>query len=169
MIGYGATGNGSNTVTLGADTITRTYLKGKVVIADGTQANGYVLISDADGVSSWTSSVPVLTDYNFKNIDSSLVSGTYSVLSTDYTKTLVYTGTSSINVVLSTGTTYSVGKWINVLQKGAGQITIGSNGFILSYSSDELPTTFGANSLATVFVYSASSPELIVSGKLKLA
>ena len=69
MIGYGATGNGSNTVTLGADTITRTYLKGKVVIADGTQANGYVLISDADGVSSWTSSVPVLTDYNFKNID----------------------------------------------------------------------------------------------------
>ena len=168
VIGYGATGNGSNTVTLGADTITRTYLKGKVVIADGTQANGYVLISDADGVSSWTSSVPVLTDYNFKNIDSSLVSGTYSVLSTDYTKTLVYTGTSSINVVLSTGTTYSVGKWINVLQKGAGQITIGSNGFILSYSSDELPTTFGANSLVTVFVYSTSSPELIVSGKLKL-
>jgi hypothetical protein len=169
VIGYGATGNGSNTVTLGSDYITRTYLKGKVVIADGTQASGYVLTSDSNGVASWTSSVSILTDYNFKNIDSSLVSGTYSVLATDYTKTLVYTGTSSISVVLSTGTTYSVGRWINVLQKGAGQITIGANGFILSYSSDELPTTFGANSLATVLVYSSSTPELIVSGKLKLA
>jgi hypothetical protein len=138
-------------------------------LQDGTQASGYVLTSDSNGVASWTSSVSILTDYNFKNIDSSLVSGTYSVLATDYTKTLVYTGTSSINVVLSTGTTYSVGRWINVLQKGTGQITIAANGFILSYSSDELPTTFGANSLATVLVYSTSTPELIISGKLKLA
>jgi len=59
VIGYGATGNGSNTVTLGADTITRTYLKGKVVIADGTQASGYVLTSDANGLASWTASSSV--------------------------------------------------------------------------------------------------------------
>ena len=75
VIGYGATGNGSNSVTLGADTITKTILKGNVGIGtdspstklhivatqsgafrleDGTQSYpGYVLTSDANGVGTW--------------------------------------------------------------------------------------------------------------------
>ena len=57
VIGFGATGNGSNTVTLGNNSVTRTYLKGSVVIADGTQGLGKVLTSDANGVSSWSSVV----------------------------------------------------------------------------------------------------------------
>jgi hypothetical protein len=60
VIGYGATGNGSNSVTLGNNDITRTYLKGKVVITDGTQGNGYILTSDVNGVASWTASVKPL-------------------------------------------------------------------------------------------------------------
>jgi hypothetical protein len=73
VVGYGATGNGSNSVTLGNNSITRTYLKGSVVIADGTQANGYILTSDSNGVTSWTASVkPVVetnTNYTLQNYD----------------------------------------------------------------------------------------------------
>ena len=53
VIGYGATGNGSNSVTLGNNSIIRTYLKGKVVIADGSQGSGKVLHSDINGLSTW--------------------------------------------------------------------------------------------------------------------
>ena len=56
VIGYGATGNCSNTVTLGNDSVLRTYLKGSVVIADGTQGSGKVLVSDSNGVGTWTMS-----------------------------------------------------------------------------------------------------------------
>ena len=59
VIGYQATGNGSNTVTLGNDSVLRTYLKGSVVIADGTQGNNYVLTSNSSGVASWSASVSV--------------------------------------------------------------------------------------------------------------
>ena len=55
VIGYNTIGNGSNTVTLGNNDIIRTYLKGSVVIADGTQGAGKFLTSDANGLASWTS------------------------------------------------------------------------------------------------------------------
>jgi hypothetical protein len=54
VIGNGAIGNGSNTVTLGNNDVLKTYLKGKVVIADGSQGNGKVLTSDTDGMASWS-------------------------------------------------------------------------------------------------------------------
>jgi hypothetical protein len=75
VIGATAVGNGSNTVTLGNDNITKTILKGNVGIGltgpstklhvyatqsgafrleDGTQGNNYILKSDSNGVASWT-------------------------------------------------------------------------------------------------------------------
>ena len=59
VIGHQAYGNGSNTVTLGNDSVLRTYLKGSVVIADGTQGNNYVLTSNSSGVASWSASISV--------------------------------------------------------------------------------------------------------------
>ena len=74
VIGYGATGNGSNSATLGADTITKTILRSNVGIGtlapstklhiystttyafrleDGTQGVGKVLTSDATGLATW--------------------------------------------------------------------------------------------------------------------
>ena len=78
VIGASASGNGSNSVTLGSDSITKTILKGNIGfgttspstklhiygtqsglfrLQDGTQGNGYILTSDANGVGSWTASV----------------------------------------------------------------------------------------------------------------
>jgi hypothetical protein len=53
VIGYNATGIGNNTVTLGNDDITKTYLKGNVGIGTSTPAtklevNGYVISSNID-------------------------------------------------------------------------------------------------------------------------
>lgn len=79
VIGATANGNGSNSVTLGNDSITKTILKGNIGIGltgpstklhvfatqsgafrlqDGTQANGYILTSDSNGVGTWTASKP---------------------------------------------------------------------------------------------------------------
>jgi len=80
VIGHEAIGNGSNTVTLGNDSIIKTYLKGNVGIGtdpstklhiystqsgafrleDGTQNySGYVLTSDANGVGTWQGNTQV--------------------------------------------------------------------------------------------------------------
>ena len=90
IIGYGATGNGSNTVTLGNNSVTRTYLKGSVVIADGTQGLGKVLTSDANGVSSWKSNITSnLVPYSGANTNINI--GTYSIYANSY-----FNGFSSI-------------------------------------------------------------------------
>jgi hypothetical protein len=78
VIGYQAIGAGSDSVTLGNNDITKTILKGNVGIGltgpstklhiyatqsgafrlqDGTQAAGYILTSDVNGVASWTASI----------------------------------------------------------------------------------------------------------------
>ena len=53
VIGYNAQGAGSNTVVIGDGNIIRTYLKGSVVIADGTQGAGKILTSNSNGLASW--------------------------------------------------------------------------------------------------------------------
>jgi hypothetical protein len=74
VIGYNAIGNGSDSVTLGNDNITKTILRGNIGIGltgpstklhiyatqsgafrlqDGTQAPGYVLTSDTNGLGTW--------------------------------------------------------------------------------------------------------------------
>ncbi len=75
VIGYESIGNGSNTVTLGNNDIIKTILKGNIGVGltapstklhvyatqsgafrleDGTQGAGYFLVSDANGVGSWS-------------------------------------------------------------------------------------------------------------------
>ena len=59
VIGYDATGIGSNTVTLGNDAITKTYLKGNVGIGTSTpsvklEVNGYVISSNIDTLNTHT-------------------------------------------------------------------------------------------------------------------
>jgi len=107
--------------------------------------------------------------YSFSNITSSVISGTYTVTNNDFLKTLVYTGTASINLQLSSSLTFIEGTSITLLQKSSGQITVVGSGVVISTTSDVVATTYGANSLADILVYSASSPEVIVSGKLKFA
>lgn len=107
--------------------------------------------------------------YSFSNITSSVISGTYTVTNNDFLKTLVYTGTASINLLLTSSLTFVEGASITLLQKSSGQITVVGSGVVISTTSDVVATTYGANSLADILVYSASSPEVIVSGKLKFA
>lgn len=119
VIGYEAYGNGSNTVTLGSDLILATILKGNVGIGvtgpstklhvygtqsgafrlqDGTQANGYVLTSDADGVGSWTSTLAGLSLLGNSEVISTEVIATASVVVYDYSSSsLWYHATASTN------------------------------------------------------------------------
>jgi len=98
VIGHGATGNGSNSVTLGNNSITRTYLKGSVVIADGTQGVGKILTSDANGVASWTSSLTGLSLLGNSEVISTAVIATASVVVYDYSlSSLWYHATASTN------------------------------------------------------------------------
>ena len=105
--------------------------------------------------------------YSFSNITSSVISGTYTVTNNDFLKTLVYTGTASINLLLSSSLTFIEGTYITLLQKSSGQITVVGSGVVISTTSDVIATTYGVNSIADILVYSVSSPEVIVSGKLR--
>ena len=168
------------------------HIVGSLTLNDGTQQAGYYLTTDANGNSSWgpvigitgatgpqgeigpqgaTGSVgPTGSQYySFSDITSSVISGTYTVTNNDFLKTLVYTGTASINLLLTSSLTFVEGASITLLQKSSGQITVVGSGVVISTTSDVVATTYGANSLADILVYSASSPEVIVSGKLKFA
>jgi len=56
VIGYGAIGKGSHTITLGHTTITNSYIRGNLTIGQGTAATDYTLTFDGetnDGVLTW--------------------------------------------------------------------------------------------------------------------
>jgi hypothetical protein len=112
VIGYNAIGNGSDSVTLGNDNITKTILRGNIGIGstgpstklhiyatqsgafrleDGTQGNGYILTSDVNGVASWTASTYAL--------DSNVVHKTGDE-NIDGIK--LFTGTATTKIVLDT-------------------------------------------------------------------
>jgi hypothetical protein len=124
VIGHGATGNGSNTVTLGNNFVTRTYLKGSVVIADGTQGSGKVLVSDSNGVASWIASTSVAsywtaTGSNIINSNNSTVivsgptaSGEIAIKSPDFIGAAELTGFGIYNSGTVAGT-YFYGSWFN--------------------------------------------------------
>jgi len=107
VIGHGATGNGSNTVTLGNNFVTRTYLKGSVVIADGTQGNGYILTSDANGVATWTTSI-YATDSNVVH-----KTGNENI---DGIKT--FTGSATTKIILDTGNGQGIFGGVGALSSG---------------------------------------------------
>ena len=73
----------------------------------------------------------------------------------------------NINLLLSSSLTFIEGTYITLLQKSSGQITVVGSGVVISTTSDVIATTYGVNSIADILVYSVSSPEVIVSGKLR--
>jgi hypothetical protein len=152
VIGYGATGNGSNSVTLGNDDITRTYLKGSVVIADGTQGNGYILTSDTNGVASWTASFALGVIATSSNITTDTLdinglsqrgrciiidNGTYSINltvngATGFSSTYLKHGTASVTFVQGSGRTLVQVDGTVVLNGVAG-----STATLLSYGTTD--------------------------------
>ena len=110
VIGYQTIGNGSNSVTLGNNDIIKTILKGNVGIGltgpstklhiyatqpgaftlqDGTQATGYVLTSDANGVGTWEKTSRL---FNFASNTYQTVSGTLSATSSVMSSSMFTTG-----------------------------------------------------------------------------
>jgi hypothetical protein len=102
-----------------------------------------------------------------KDITSSVVAGVYTITSDDFFKTLVYTGSDDITIEFTSSVTYVEGESLNILQIGAGAITVAGSGININYTTDVLPTSYGPNSLMTVLVYVPTT--LILSGNLKLA
>jgi hypothetical protein len=103
----------------------------------------------------------------FKDITSLVITGVYALVNEDFTKSLIYTGSSNINVQITSSLSFVTGTSFTIIQKGAGQITVSGSGVNINVPSDVVPTTYGANSIADIIVY--SSTEVIVSGKLKFA
>ena len=110
VIGATAVGNGSDSVTLGNDNITKTILKGNIGagtaspstklhvyatqsgafrLQDGTQGSGYVLTSDANGVGTWEKTSRL---FNFASNTYQTVSGTLSATSSVMSSSMFGTG-----------------------------------------------------------------------------
>jgi len=102
-----------------------------------------------------------------KDITSSVVADVYTITSKDFFKTLVYTGSDDITIEFTSSISYTESESLNILQIGAGQITVAGSGININYTTDVLPISYGANSLMSVLVYTPTT--LILSGNLKLA
>lgn len=102
VIGYETVGNGSNTVTLGNDNITNTYLKGDVTVA-GNLIGGLPYTSLVQLLNQTGTNAPVATEvYN----------NTGQTFTWSYVSTAVYR-------VTSTGTPFTIGKTIVFLNLGS--------------------------------------------------
>ena len=102
-----------------------------------------------------------------KDITTSVVTGVYTITNDDFSKTLVYTGSTDITIQFSSSIIYTEALSLNILQIGAGIITVGGSGININYTTDVLPISYGPNSLMSILVYTPTT--LILSGNLKLA
>lgn len=102
-----------------------------------------------------------------KHIDSLLTDSTYTITEDDFGKTLIYSGIDNINMLLSTNVNYSIGNFLNFIQSGPGSIKLVIDGFIIKHSLDELPETYGSNSVAGLTI--TDEYLVMIFGKLKLA
>lgn len=178
VIGYDATGNGSNSVTIGNGSILKTILTGNVgfgltgpstkvdiyatqsgggfKLKDTSEGLGYVLVSDVNGVASWTSSVTSTTAIGVISTTSSITTNTltddgynqdgrciiinnatYSInLTVDsydrFTSTYLKHGTASISFVEGSGRTL-----IQVDGTLSLNGDIGSTATIISYGTTD--------------------------------
>lgn len=107
------------------------------------------------------------TIISFKDITSLIIAGVYTLTNEDFNTSLIYTGSSNINIQITSSLSFVTGTSFTIIQKGAGQITVSGSGVNINVPSDVVPTTYGTNSIADIIVY--SSNEVIVSGKLKFA
>jgi hypothetical protein len=102
-----------------------------------------------------------------KDITTNVVAGVYTITNDDFSKTLVYTGSTDITIEFSSSIIYTEALSLNILQIGAGIITVAGSGININYTTDVLPISYGANSLMSVLFYTPTT--LILSGNLKLA
>jgi len=138
VIGYEAIGNGPNSVTLGNNSITRTYLKGKVVIADGTQGAGKVLTSDASGLSSWAT---ISFGGGSGGTSSFYIKGG-TVSSYDTTSDIYRTGYLNIG-----SGTASDGRFVVSSTTGTVSLVVDNNGNVYNRSRGTSNTAFGDGAL----------------------
>ena len=129
-------------------------------LEDGTQGTGKVLISDSNGVASWTQS----SAYN-KTIKT-ITGTTYSLLASDTDVILHYTQSSTMTITIPAGlpTNYRYeGK-----QLGLGQIIVATGSSVsLIYAASELPKTAEKNSAFAIDWISTDT--YMIYGKLALS
>jgi hypothetical protein len=122
------------------------HVNGKLMISDGTEQAGYVLISDADGIASWATNSPALfggrppSDYLLSNGSDSYVSGTLTfnagttvdIKSTDLriADTNITLDGSSTTFTQTTGSinmSPAPGSGFNINLSGAGDFAVNTN------------------------------------------
>ncbi|MFP9114591.1 hypothetical protein ACLI1A_11660 [Flavobacterium sp. RHBU_3] len=102
----------------------------------------------------------------FKDITTLVVAGVYTVTADDLFKTLVYTGSNNVTVLLSSTVAAAAGSKITLTQQGTGRITFAVDGYTLNYSADESPTLYGAFSFAEAVITDATNLQVSLYGKL---
>jgi hypothetical protein len=105
-------------------------VQGKFKLNDGTEANGYVLVSDANGVASWTQSLSNFSELDDVNITSALTDQTLRYNGTDWVNQsdLNISSTGEVGIGTSSNPSYS-------LMVG-GDVNIDGTLFALSKSFD---------------------------------
>ena len=129
VIGHTAIGIGSNSVVLGNDSVTKTALKGNVLIGTTTDS----------GVANEKLQVNGTISANGAHIkiETNVQSGTtYTLVAADLGKQIVFTNSSAITVTIPSG--LPTGFNCEVLQQGAGQVSFITSATILKYSTFEL-------------------------------
>jgi len=164
VIGYNTTGNGSNSTTIGNDNTLKTIIKGNVgfgltgpstkvdiyatqsgggfKLQDTSEGPGYVLISDVNGVASWTSSVTSTTAIDVITSTSSITTNTLTDGGYDQNGrcVIINNGTYSINLTVNsydrfTSTYLKHGTASVTFVQGSGRTLIDVDGtFILDGS-----------------------------------
>lgn len=89
-------------------------------------------------------------------IDRLIQGDKYAVTEDDFGKTLVYTGSTNIHIILSSSIYYEEGDNFHILQLGAGGVTFETDGFLLTHADDETPKLFGQHSMAKVLLFGES-------------
>ena len=109
VIGQGAVGNGSNMVTLGNDSIVRTYLKGEIVLQGGGIFNAYLQTSTNGTIMIGNPAAGVTTGLNVTG-DITMQSSTAAINLTSATAAIYMTSPDGTNykVQMANGGTFNI-------------------------------------------------------------
>lgn len=139
----GSSANGNNKVGIGTNTPDeRLHVAGSVKIVDGTQANGYVLTSDANGKASWKSQGDTVSYGEiYKASNTALATGAITFGTSGLNQNTTLAGTS---VQVSKNGVYRITYSVTI-RKGSGSAA--SPEFYLGISGTEIG---GTRAIATV-------------------
>jgi hypothetical protein len=101
-------------------------------------------------------------------IDALVVSNIYTITEEDLGKTLRYSGTVDVTVLLSTNINFTTGQGVSILQTSSGRVIFATNGFVLNHSVDELPEMYGPHCMAGILITDTATPSVLIYGKLRL-